>query len=113
MKTNLQTRKLLTALHKAGKSAPVWKQVAAELERPTRQHARVNISKIDRYVRDGETAVIPGKVLSLGNTTKKISVAAFQFSDIAKEKVRKSGQALSIAELLEKNPKGNKVRIIK
>ena len=113
MKTNIQTRKLLTELSKAGKTAPVWKRVAEELARPTRQYVRVNISKLDKYVRDSEVAVVPGKVLSLGTPTKKLTVAAFQFSNVAKEKINKNGQAISIAELVKKNPKGNNVRIIK
>ena len=91
----------------------LWKRVAIELEKSTRQMPRVNILKLDRYVREGEIAIVPGKVLSLGQLSKKMTVAALHFSDRAKEKINTKGEALSIDQLLQKNPKGNKVRIIK
>ena len=78
-----------------------------------RSYPSVNITKIDKFVRDGEIALVPGKVLSLGSLSRKTTVAAFQFSESAKEKINKNGEAISIQELLKKNPKGNKVRIIK
>ena len=71
-----------------------------------------NIYKINKTTRDGETAIVPGKVLSEGELTKKITVAAWQFSEKAKEKINKVGKAVSIKELIKKNPKGSKVRII-
>ena len=73
----------------------------------------VNISKIMTYTREGETAIVPGKVLSLGKMDKKLTIAAYHFSDKAMEKINKNGKALTIQELLKKNPKGNKVRILK
>ena len=92
----------------------LWRRIAYELERPTRQRRAVNIYRINKYTRDGEIALIPGKVLSLGDLTKKITVAAYQFSDQAKEKINKTGKAMSIKELIKQypNPKGKKIRII-
>lgn len=113
MKTNIQTRKLVSSLKKAGKEIALWKRIAEEIEKPTKSMPSVNISKIDKYLREGETAIVPGKVLSVGNQTKNITVAAFKFSEAAKEKINKKGKALTIEELLKTNPKGNKVRILK
>lgn len=114
MKTNLQTRKLIAALKKEGQKVKLWKRLAEELERPTRQMPSVNLVKLAKYVRDGETALVPGKVLSVGTLGKKMTVAAFQFSHAAEEKIRAvKGEVLSIEELLQKNPKGNNVRILK
>tara|TARA_Y100000310_G_scaffold345827_1_gene470699 strand:- start:8275 stop:8616 length:342 start_codon:yes stop_codon:yes gene_type:complete len=113
MKSNIQTRKLVTDLKKAGKDVSLWKRIATELEKPTRHMCSVNIMKLDKHLREGETAIVPGKVLSLGALSKKTTVAAFSFSDAAKEKINKNGEALSISELLKKNPKASKVRIIK
>ncbi|MBI5798266.1 50S ribosomal protein L18e [Candidatus Woesearchaeota archaeon] len=110
MKTNLQTRKLVADLRKAGQKVALWKRVADELERPTRQMPSVNLSKIALHVREGEVALVPGKVLSLGHLVSKTSVAAFQFSELARKKI---GKAISIAELLKENPQGKKVRLIK
>ena len=71
-----------------------------------------NLYKIDKHTRENEIALVPGKVLSIGNLNKKIKVAAFQFSDQAKEKINLIGKAITIKELIQENPKGNKVRII-
>lgn len=110
MKTNLQNRKLVTDLRKAGQKVALWKRVADELERPTRHMPSVNLSKIALHIREGEVALVPGKVLSLGQVSSKVSVAALQFSETARKKI---GKAMSIAELLKENPMGKKVRLLK
>ena len=69
--------------------------------------------KIVEYAKPGETVVVPGKVLGLGEVTQKVDVAAYQFSISAVEKIKLAGgNTLSLWELMEKNPKANKVRII-
>ncbi|MBL7051813.1 MAG: 50S ribosomal protein L18e [Nanoarchaeota archaeon] len=113
MKTNLATRKLIAELKIAGKDVPLWKRIASELEKSTRSYVSVNISKIDKVIREGEIAIIPGKVLSLGSLSKKTTVAAFKFSESAKAKINEKGQAITIQELVKSNPKGKKVRILK
>jgi len=90
----------------------LWKRIAKELERSTRQRRSVNIYKIDKNVKNNEIALVPGKVLSEGKLTKKIKVSAFSFSEKAKEKINKKGKAITIEELIKENPKGKDVRII-
>jgi large subunit ribosomal protein L18e len=90
----------------------LWKRIAYELERPTRQRRKVNLYKINKYTKEDETAIVPGKVLSLGNLDKKITIAAYQFSQDALKKISKNGKAISIQDLISKNKKGKKVRII-
>jgi large subunit ribosomal protein L18e len=42
-----------------------------------------------------------------------VTVAAFAFSETAKEKIKaRRGKCLSFFDLIKKNPKGSKVRII-
>jgi len=48
----------------------------------------------------------------VGDLDKKLTVAAYSFSEKAKEKINKNGRAISIVELLKENPKGSKVRIV-
>jgi large subunit ribosomal protein L18e len=105
---------LLQILKKAAieNDAAVWKRVAVELEKPTRSRRIVNIYKIDKYVREGETVVVPGKVLGTGDLTKKLSVAAYSFSEDAVAKISAKGKVMTIKELVEKNPKGDKIRIM-
>lgn len=113
---NLELQKLILELKILGNKHNInlWKRVAVELEKPRRARRKVNLYRINKYTRDNEIALVPGKVLSLGELTKKITVAAYQFSDTAKEKINHAGKAISIKELVEKNPnpKGKRIRII-
>jgi len=93
--------------------APIWKDIALRLEKPLRNWPEVNLDRIDRYTKANETALIPGKVLSTGNLTKKVSIAAWSFSGKSQEKIKKAGSKyMSIEELVKNNPKGKDVRIL-
>jgi len=112
---NQQLELLITELKKTSieQDAKIWKRIASDLERPTKQRRAVNLSRIDRYAKANDTVVIPGKVLSMGNLNKKVTVAAYNFSKNAVDKIKDSGSnAITIKELVKKNPKGAKVRII-
>jgi len=110
----LELRKLIDDLRRVSyqNNAPIWKRVAEDLAKPSRQRRIVNVYKIEKYAKDNETIVVPGKVLGVGELRKKVVVAAFDFSSSALEKINKVGKAIGIRELLEKNPKGSNVRII-
>lgn len=108
---NEQLQTLIIELKK--KDENIWKKVAKELEKPTKKRAAVNLSKIEKYVKEDEIALVPGKVLSMGTLSKKITIAAYNFSKTAKEKIEKCGcKAISIEDLMKNNKKGTKVRII-
>lgn len=111
--TNPELKKLIESLRKkfVETKRPIWKSLAEKLEKPRRQKIVVNLWKINKYVNDDEIAVIPGKVLSEGELTKKIKIAAWKFSKKALEKIEKYNcQALDLYKLMEENPK--KIRII-
>ncbi len=113
--TNIVARKLIDELYKASKlhQAPAWSRVAELLAKPTRRRPHVNLSKINRYARDGEMVIVPGKVLGAGRLEKKVTIAAFAFSESALEKIKASGsRAITIAEAVRENPRASKVRII-
>ncbi|MBU2638093.1 MAG: 50S ribosomal protein L18e [Nanoarchaeota archaeon] len=112
--TNIQLQKLIVELKELARkqNALIWKLVAMELSKPTRKRREVNISNIDMAAEDNETLLVPGKVLSAGELTKKVTVAAWNFSAAAKAKINKKGKAVSIQELMKSNPKGSKVRVI-
>jgi large subunit ribosomal protein L18e len=91
----------------------IWKRVAADLEKPTRQRRVVNLSSINRYTKENEIIIIPGKVLGAGDLSHKLTISAFQFSDEAKEKIEKAGsKAVPLLELSKDSPQGKKIRII-
>ena len=112
---NQQLESLITELKKTSieQDVKIWKRIASDLEKPTKQRRAVNLSRIDRYSKSNEIVVIPGKVLSMGNLNKKVTVVAYTFSKNAISKIKSSGSdAISIQDLVKKNPKGAKVRII-
>lgn len=113
--TNPQLQKLIVDLKKKAQvdSTPLWKRIAFDLERPTRSRRVVNLSRLNRFTHDDEVIIVPGKVLGSGLIDHKITVAAFDFSDGAVEKLKKLNcDVLSIEELLAKNPKASGIRII-
>lgn len=112
---NDQLTTLITQLKRVAieKERPLWKRVAADLEKPTRARRIVNLWLIEQYAKDGETLIVPGKVLGDGVLTKKVTVAAASFSDEAKRKLAANGsKALSIEELLKHKPDGKEIRIL-
>ncbi len=111
--TNYQLQQLLSELESKAHESKFWKRIMFDLKKPTRQRRVVNVYKIDQFANEGETVIVPGKVLSMGNMTKKVEVAALTFSEEARRKIEEAkGKALSIKELLQQNPEGKKVRII-
>lgn len=94
-------------------NAPIWKEVAKNLGKVNRQRPEVNISDIERNTEDGDTVVVPGKVLGAGRLSKDVNVAAFDASRGAKQQINDNGEFMFIDELIEDNPEGSEVKIIK
>ena len=90
----------------------IWKRIAEDLEKPTRQRRIVNLYNIDKHTKKDETIIVPGKVLGLGELNHKVTVAAWQFSNNAVEKINKIGKAIPISDLLKESSKGKRIRII-
>ena len=114
-KSNPLLVETISALKKQSfeQEAAIWKDIALRLERPLRNWPEVNLSRIERYVLDGETALVPGKVLSPGQLSKGVSVAAWGFSARAEQKIKAAGgKTMSIADLMKSNPTGKNVRIL-
>ena len=114
-KTNPALITLIKGLKKTAyeNKAVIWKDIAERLEKPLRNWPEINLNHIDIHIQEKETALIPGKVLSTGKLTKKVSIAAWSFSEKASEKIKKAGgKTLTIEELIKHNPKGKDVRIL-
>ena len=113
--TNPQVLQLIRYLKKQSreKDAAIWLDVAEKLSKPSRQRIVVNLSKLNRYTGKSGTIVVPGKVLASGTLDHAVTVAAFDASDKAKEKIAAAkAKYISIIELVEKNPQGSNVIII-
>ncbi len=91
-----------------------WNIVAGLLSGPTKKFSKVNLSKIDKESKENETVIVVGKILSLGEITKKIKISSYQISDSALKKINKSKiEYISLNEEIKKNPNANKIKIIK
>ena len=91
----------------------IWRRVADDLGKPTRQRRVVNLSSISRFTKENEIIVVPGKVLGAGSLDHAVTISAFQFSDVAKEKIEKVGaRIIPLLELSKENPSGKGIRII-
>jgi large subunit ribosomal protein L18e len=115
MHKNNQLTELIRSLRKtsATQETGVWRAVAEDLSRPTRQQPQVNLGAIARATKQGETVVVPGKVLGDGELPHAITIAALGFSASAHAKLKASkATVLTIGELMTKDPKGKAVRII-
>jgi large subunit ribosomal protein L18e len=115
-KTNPRLVNLISLLKNTSREneALIWREIASRLESPSRNYAEVNLSKINRYAAAGETIIVPGKVLGSGALDRAVNVAALNFSGTATAKINGArGTCMSIEELLENNPKGSRVRILR
>ncbi len=113
--TNPVLQKLIQELKKRSseQSVNLWKKLALDLEKPTRQRRVVNLSRINRFSKENEIVVVPGKVLGSGILNHKLTVAAYQFSQSALEKLQKAGtKTLSLIEVSRESPNGKRIKII-
>ena len=113
--TNPELIELIRFLKKQSREnkANIWRDIAERLAKPKRKRIAVNISHINRCTQKNEMVVVPGKVLGAGEIGHPVTVAAFAFSEKAKEKIKATrGKCLSFFDLIKKNPKGSNVKII-
>jgi large subunit ribosomal protein L18e len=103
--TNPELRKLIIQLRKSKKG--ILADVADRLERPARKNKGVNVWKINKYSKENDVIVVPGKVLSFGKLDHQVTVYALNYSIQAEDKINASGKALSLYDLKGTVPKGN------
>jgi len=105
-------KELKAATRKTGR--PIWAALAGELDRSKRSRVSVNLSTIERHTEEGDVVAVPGKVLASGSLTHPVTVAAFDFSDAAKQKILLAkGEAKSLTQLLTEGVDASKVKILK
>lgn len=109
-KTN---QELVETILKAAKNEK-WIDVARIISGPRRNRVELNLEKINEVAEDGETVLIPGKVLSQGEISKKIKIVALGFSENAREKLSKEKKDFAtIDEEIKKNPDAKGIRILR
>ncbi|HEX9816374.1 MAG TPA: uL15 family ribosomal protein, partial [Candidatus Thermoplasmatota archaeon] len=74
---------------------------------------QVNVEKVGAVFEGASVVLVPGKVLSTGDPIKGLKVAAFAFSENARQKITAAGgKCLSISDAVKLVPSGKGVRII-
>jgi len=103
-------RKLIRDLWKTKRR--IWKKVSKKLSGSRKQRIEANLYRINKKTKNNDVIVVPGKILGVGSLDHKLTIACLNSSSSAKAKVEASGSKLiSIEELLELNPQGEKVKI--
>lgn len=93
--------------------APIWLRLAELALKPSSVRRIVNVGQIDKFAKDSDVIVVPGKVLGTGNLTHKITLCSFSISNSGAQKILDSGgKILSFAELVKSNPTGKGVKIV-
>ena len=92
----------------------IWKVAADQLSKPRGGRALLNLNHISRASTADSTVLIPGKVLGEGILKHRVVVGAFHFSQTARTKIeRAGGKCVTIRDLVDSNPSGSKVQILR
>jgi large subunit ribosomal protein L18e len=96
------------------KKQKAWLALAKIVSGSTRKYSAMNLDEIDKMAAAGEVIVIPGKVLGIGETTKKFKICALAFSASAMEKIKKNKiESCFILDEIKKNPEAKGVKILR
>jgi len=112
--TNPELVNVVNLLKKQSKENDVgiWRDVAERLSKPRRNSVAVNVSRLNRYTHRSETVMVPGKVLGTGQIGHSLTVGAFPFQRKPERNRGCKGQVSVLDDLVKKNPKGSKIKII-
>jgi len=104
---------IIELLRLAGKNK-TWMPLAKIISSSARKYSSVNLEQIDEKTEIGDTVVIPGKVLSAGNLTKKIKICALTISESARTKLKETkSEFSSITDEIKLNPKAAGIKLIR
>jgi len=96
------------------KNHGIWNKVIKELSRSRKNRRKVNLWKINKYSKENDIVIIPGKVLGSGKIDHKVTICGFEFSKKVKDLANKDENInlITINDLLKQNPRGSNVKIL-
>jgi len=112
-KTNPRIVRLISALKAVSRESgsPLWRDIAQRLQKPRRNYAAINLSKINRHTQSNDIVLVAGKVLASGDLEHSVTVAALNFSGQAMTKIQAAGGRCLPIESWQKNtPRGPALR---
>lgn len=92
----------------------LWRDIAQGLSKSAASRVAVNIGRIARHTSKNDVVAVPGKVLASGALKHSVTVAAYDFSSIARKKIISAGgKCMSLNELMDRKQKGAGVKLVK
>jgi large subunit ribosomal protein L18e len=96
------------------KNQEAWRSIAQAVSGSRRNYSSVNLDRINKESENGETIIIPGKVLGNGELNKKIKICALYFSSSAVHKIKNAkSEMVKLIEEIKTNPSAKGVKIIR
>ena len=93
---------------------PAWIKLSKILSAPQSNYSELNLSKIDSETTEGDTILVPGRILSKGEISKKIRICSLSISAPALEKLKQTkSEYATILEEIKKNPKAEGIKILR
>ncbi len=108
-KQNPVLAKLIISLKK--QKNKFWIDIANLLASPKRSSVEVNIVKINKNSKPNDIVLVPGKILSEGSLEHELTIAFFNASKKAREKLKKS-KIITIEQLAKQNPEARGVKVV-
>lgn len=103
---------LIDTIREASKNKE-WFKVAKKLASSNSNYSSLNLSQIDKESSEGDTIVIPGKVLSEGDITKKLKICALSISESALKKLKESkSEFVPLIDEIKSNKKAEGIKIL-
>ena len=96
----------LDKLERASRSesyGALWKSVHRRVSVSRRRRVSVNLYKINRYSKEGDNIIVPGKVLSAGRMDHSVNITALSFSKGATDRlIGSKSKVLELDEMLKR-----------
>ena len=112
---SLELKELVRFLKKAAKETDsnLWLVIADQINKSKRSRLAINLNRINRFSKDGETVVVPGKVLGVGALDHPVIIGALSFSSEAARKILESGGKYhTLQELFAMKQRDSDIKII-
>ena len=94
--------------------SPAWIKYAKMFSMSTKKHSAVNLTEIDKQTSMGDTVLVPGRVLSVGDITKKVKICSFGISRQALEKLKKTKSTwCSIIDEIKSNSRAEGIKVLR
>jgi len=98
----------------AAKKQKNWLAIANIVSTSKRKAVKKNLFEINNKAEQGDTIIVPGKVLGIGEIDKKIKIIALSFSETAIKKIKEANSETgTFIEEIKSNPKAEGVKLLR